>query len=378
MFWNQELKTLQSQSLLRTLKKLPKGVINFCSNDYLGLSHHPKVIRGAIQATKKYGAGSGAARLVSGNNPLMEELEQRLAQWKKTESVLLFNSGYHANIGVIPALADENTIIFSDELNHASIIDGCRLSRAKVQVYRHNDMDDLEELLRRGGVSPPANNVILGRGNPAPTKIIITESVFSMEGDLAPLDDLKNLAEKYGALLYVDEAHAVGVFGEKGCGRVWDISDNIITMGTLGKAFGSYGAFVAGSEPVKKYLINKARSFIFATALPPAALGASLAALKIIQSREGEKLREELWSSIDLVNRELALDQGDSPIFSIRIGDSKKTMGISEKLLRNKIYIQGIRPPTVPVGTSRLRLTLSASHSVNDLGKLISILRNQM
>lgn len=367
MFFEDELHSLKVQGLLREIKKLPKGILNFCSNDYLGLSQHPKVIEGAIQASKKYGAGSGAARLVSGNNPLMEELEQCLTQWKKTEAVLLFNSGYHANIGVIPALADENTIIFSDELNHASIIDGCRLSRAKVQVYPHNDMDHLEKQLAAHRQSAASCE---------PRALIITESVFSMEGDLAPLDDLKKIAEKYEALLYIDEAHAVGMFGEKGRGRVCHISENILTMGTLGKAFGSYGAFIAGSQVMKKYLLNKARSFIFATALPPASVGASLAALKIIQSREGEKLREELWSSVDVLNQELNLCQGDSPIFSIRMGDAKKTMQASTKLLRNNIYIQGIRPPTVPAGTSRLRLTLSARHTVREIKKLLENLKN--
>lgn len=376
MNFKKQLLQLQNQGAYRSLKILPQGTFNFCSNDYLALSHHSKVIEGALQATKKYGAGSGAARLISGNNDLMERLEYELSQWKQVESSLLFNSGYHANIGVIPALADENTIIFSDEFNHASIIDGCRLSKAKTVIYRHNDMGHLEELLKnppqppfvKGGDShfvPPLKKGVRGI-------LIITESVFSMEGDLAPLEDLKELAEKYDALLYVDEAHAVGMFGENGVGRLGkNPSENILTMGTFGKAFGSYGAFVCGSDILKKYLINKARSFIFSTSLPPSAMGASRAALKIIQGREGENLREELWSNVSVVNKELGLDQGESPIFSIKIGDAKKTMALSERLLKDKIYIQGIRPPTVPEGSSRLRLTVSARHTVKELFCLI-------
>ncbi len=364
MFFLQEsLNEIKKQGLWRQTRLIPRDSINFCSNDYLGLSHHARVLHGALQAARRYGTGSGAARLVSGNTDMMEILESEIAQWKRVGSAVLFNSGYHANIGVIPALMGEKDVIFSDALNHASIVDGCRLSKAKTLIYRHNDMGHLESLLK-GRVSQKASR-----------RLLVTESVFSMEGDLASLEDLKDLASRYQAFLYVDEAHAVGILGRKGTGRSETGAENLLTLGTFGKAFGSYGAFVCGSDVLKKYLMNKARSFIFSTSLPPAAIGASLAALKIVRGPEGERLRRELWSNVDLVNQELGLDQGTSPIFSIRIGDARETMRISERLLRDGIHIQGIRPPTVPEGTSRLRLTVSATHTVGQIAQLISSLK---
>lgn len=361
IFLREEVEKTHRAGLYRSLRKVNsaqgpeifldgKKVLNFCSNDYLSLANDPRLVEGAIEAARKYGAGSGAARLISGNFDLEEELEARLAEFKGTEAALLFNSGYHANIGVIPALAGEGDVIFSDELNHASLIDGCRLSKAEKVVYRHNDLDHLEELLKKGGGGI----------------FIITEAVFGMEGDLCPLDDLLSLAKKYDAILYLDEAHAVGVFGQGGQGLApKNPPENLICMGTLGKAFGSYGAFVAGSKSLKEFLINRARSFIFSTGLPPAVIGASLAALKIIKS-EPER-RERLWNNIKTVGAALRGRPVFSPIFSIRTGDAKKTMEISRKFLDQGIYLQGIRPPTVPEGTSRLRLTVSAGHTEGQL-----------
>ena len=362
---------MQEEGLFRSLKRLssPQGpeieiegrrVLNFCSNNYLGLANDPRLNAAAIEAVRKYGSGSGAARLIVGNCELAEELEEGLALFKGTEAALLFNSGYHANIGAIPALAGEGDLIFSDELNHASLIDGCRLSRAEKVIYRHNDLNHLEELLKNPLSHHGGEGRVRGR-------LIVTEAVFSMEGDLCPLDDLLRLAEKYDAAVYLDEAHAVGVFGENGEGLApRNPPEHLICMATLGKAFGSYGAFIAGSKVLRDYLINRARSFIFTTALPPAAIGASLAALRIVQ--EEPELRKRLWENV----RSL---RGQSPIFSIKIGSADKTMAISKKLFEEGIYVQGIRPPTVPEGTSRLRLTLMATHTKEHLERILDAFR---
>lgn len=389
-FWEEELKKIKEEGLYRSLRPMtsPQGpeieidgrkVLNFCSNNYLGLAGDPRVMAGAIEAVQKFGSGSGAARLISGNFLLYDELEACLARFKGAESALLFNSGYHANIGAIPALAGEGDVIFSDELNHASLIDGCRLSKAEKVVYRHNDLNHLEDLLKETPLSHQG-----GEGEGV-RRLVVTEAVFSMEGDLCPLDDLLKLAEKYGAMVYLDEAHAVGVFGEKGEGLAPpNPPDHLICMGTLGKAFGSYGAFVSGSKALRDYLINRARSFIFTTALPPAVIGASLAALKII--RQEPERRRHLWDNVRWVRASLSTGMGDrspfkingldaclapSPIFSILIGPTDKTMTISRKLFEEGIYVQGIRPPTVLEGTSRLRLTLMATHTKEQINRLL-------
>ncbi len=360
---DQEISELKGKGLFRSLRKLSSAqgpevvidgrkVLNFCSNNYLGLANDPRVIQGAIEAVQKYGAGSGSARLISGNFSLQEELEVKLSQFKGCEAALLFNSGYHANIGVIPAIAGEGDLIFSDEFNHASLIDGCRLSKAETIIYRHNDLEHLEALLK---------------GREKTRKIIITEAVFSMEGDVCPLKELIALCEKYDAMIYLDEAHAVGIFGERGQGLLEKSHPRVISMGTLGKAFGSYGAFVCGSKSLKEFLINKARSFIFTTSLPPAVIGASLAALKIIET-EPER-RKKLWENIDYCRG--AIHGAPTPIISIRIGPAEETMQISQKLFEKGIYLQGIRPPTVPEGTSRLRLTLMATHTKEQIDSLL-------
>ncbi len=367
---------IQERGLYRSLKSASssqgpeieidgKRVLNFCSNNYLGLANDPRLIEATIEATKRFGAGSGAARLISGNFSLQEELETGLARFKGMESALLFNSGYHANIGAIPTLAGEGDLIFSDELNHASLIDGCRLSKAEKIVYRHNDLNHLEDLLK---------------AHSRQRFLIVTEAIFSMEGDLCPLKDLLNLAEKYGAMVYLDEAHAVGVLGDHGEGLASrNPPPNLICMGTLGKAFGSYGAFITGSKTLKEFLINKARSFIFTTALPPAAVGASLAALKIVQE-EPERRAKLMDRVLSLRKSFVPLSAGQkaflappdpSPIFSIPIGDAKRTMEISQRLFEEGSYLQGIRPPTVPEGTSRLRLTLMATHTKDQIDKLL-------
>ncbi len=390
--FNDELEKIKAQGLLRTLRTVSSGpgpeievdgrrVLNFCSNDYLGLAGDPRLIEAAAEAARRYGAGSGAARLISGNSALCDELEASLAGLKGTEAALLFNSGYHANIGVIPALASEGDVIFSDELNHASLIDGCRLSKAETVVYRHLDLNHLEDLLKttadrwgpsgERGFSPDSSEDPAWPVRANRRRVIVTEAVFSMEGDVCPLDDLLKLAQKYEATVYLDEAHAVGVFGDQGEGLVSQAgarhaSNLLICMGTLGKAFGSYGAFVAGSKSLRDFLINKARSFIFTTALPPAVLAASLAAVKIVQ-KEPER-REKLWENVRRYGK------AASPIISIPVGDARKTMEISQKLFEAGIYLQGIRPPTVPEGTSRLRLTVSAAHTDEHLERLVMCL----
>ena len=253
-----------------------------CSNDYLGLSQHPALREAALSAMERFGFGSGASRLVSGTSRMHEELENALATFKKAEATILFNSGYAANTGIIPALVQEGDVVFSDSLNHASIVDGCRLSRAVVQVYRHKDVNQLETLLKENGH--------------ARRKLIVTDGVFSMDGDIAPLPDIVALADRYGALLMVDDAHATGVLGKTGRGTVehFGLEGRVpIQMGTLGKALGSFGAYVAGNKDLIDFLINRSRSYIYSTSLPPAVCAASLVALRIIDS-EPER-RESLW-----------------------------------------------------------------------------------
>jgi 8-amino-7-oxononanoate synthase len=378
-FWEEELKRIKEEGLYRSLRPMtsPQGseieidgrkVLNFCSNNYLGLAGDPRLNAAAIEAVRKYGSGSGAARLIVGNHELHEELETALAGWKGAEAALLFNSGYHANIGAIPALAGEGDIIFSDELNHASLIDGCRLSKAEKVIFRHNDLSHLEELLKNSLSHHGGEGRVRGR-------LIVTEAVFSMEGDLCPLDDLLKLADRYDTMVYLDEAHAVGVFGENGEGLAQGVrhrSNRLICMGTLGKAFGSYGAFLSGPRALRDYLINKARSFIFTTALPPAAVGASLAALKIVQGEPERRAR--LWENVRRVGA-YGPTPLRSPILSIKIGPPDRTMEISRKLFEEGIYVQGIRPPTVPEGTSRLRLTVMATHTEGHLKRLAECLK---
>lgn len=350
-----------------------RKILNFSSNNYLGLANHPLLKKAATQATEKYGTGSGASRLITGSMTLHNELEETLARFKGTEAALVFNSGYHANLGVISTLVGEGDEIFSDELNHASLIDGCRLSKAHLNVYRHGDVACLEELLA---------------GTKASKKLILTDSVFSMDGDLAPLKEILALAEKYDAMVFVDEAHGTGVFGKTGRGVVEHFGidsrhPRLIQMGTLGKALGSFGAYVAGSKSLIELLVNKSRTFIFTTSLPPAVLAASKAAVELI-SRD-DSFRKKLWENIEyfmdrgswIVDRQIQrsaihdLRSTMSPIIPLIIGDSGKTMEAAQKLFDQGIWATGIRPPTVPEGTSRIRLTLMASHTREQLDRCL-------
>ncbi|MEK7841116.1 MAG: 8-amino-7-oxononanoate synthase, partial [Deltaproteobacteria bacterium] len=371
-FIEQELSQLKDAGLYRCLSLIqsPQGpkvkingteVILLCSNNYLGLANHPKIKQAAIKAIEKYGFGSGASRLVSGNMELHAELEQRLARFKGAEAALVFNSGYHANIGIISALIGRGDVIFSDKLNHASIIDGGILSRAKFIRYPHKDINALESLLKKHSSF-----------NTHHSTLIVTDGVFSMDGDIAPLKELLELAGKYNCILMVDDAHATGVLGANGKGTLEHFgieNPNIIQMGTLGKALGCFGAYVAGSKKLVDYLINRARSFIYTTSLPPSVCAAGIAALDIIENEP--QLRVDLRNRVLYFRTELkqaGLDtlNSETQIIPILVGEAEKAARISRDLLDKGIFLQAIRPPTVPKGTSRLRVTLMANHSYDD------------
>lgn len=335
------------------------------SNNYLGLTHHPHVKERALQAIQQYGTGSGGARLTSGSFPLFQELETRLAHWKDCEKALTFTAGFMANLGTISALVHKGDIIFSDELNHASLIDGCRLSGAKVQVYPHKDVQALEPLLaesKRYGM-----------------RFIITDGVFSMDGDIAPLPELLELAERYDALLIVDDAHATGVIGEvRGTAHHFHCENpRIITTGTMSKALGSIGGYVCGSQTIIDYIINHSRPFIFATALSPADIGASIGALEVLA--EEPSVYQKLRSNTEYMHKALQSlgipSSDDTPIFPIIIGSNEDTLEASRLCEQEGIILSAIRPPTVPINTGRLRLTVTAAHSEEELDKVIQVLQ---
>ncbi|MEC4676151.1 MAG: 8-amino-7-oxononanoate synthase [Nitrospirota bacterium] len=337
--------------------------INFSSNDYLGLAGHPKVIESAIEAVGKYSLGTGASRLLAGGTVLHERLEVRISEFKGTESALVFNSGYAANTGVIPALAHDGAVIFSDELNHASIIDGCRLSRARTVIYRHGDTLQLEKLIKEEG-----------KGE----KVVVTDSVFSMDGDIAPLGDLYDICRKYRAVLYIDDAHGTGVLGNgKGALEHFNIRPEpwIVQMGTFSKAMGSFGAFIAGSEDVIRWVLNTARSFIFSTALPPGVIAASIAALRIV--RTDRVLIKRLWANRERLVagiRNAGFDTGGSetPIIPIKTGTIGRALGISGFLYGKGIYAPAVRPPAVR--EPRVRITVSAAHNDGHIDALLHAL----
>jgi glycine C-acetyltransferase/8-amino-7-oxononanoate synthase len=333
-------------------------VLLLCSNNYLGLADHPRVRQAAADAAERFGAGAGASRLISGTMSLHRELEGRLAEFKRSEAALLFGSGYLANTGTVAALAGRGDVVFSDELNHASIIDGCRLSRAEIFVYRHRDLDHLEAGLREAG--PRA-------------RLIVTDSVFSMDGDVAPLPGLVELARRYGCMLVVDEAHGTGALGPggRGAAAAAGLSGEVdVVVGTLGKALGGYGAYVCASRQVVELLVNVARPFIYSTAPPPPALGAALAALGILSERPG--MVEHLRRNAAVLREALAINgmsTGGSrtQIVPVIVGDARRATALCERALEGGVFAQAIRPPTVPAGTSRLRLTVMANHRADDL-----------
>jgi 8-amino-7-oxononanoate synthase len=342
-----------------------KPVLLLCSNNYLGLADHPRVREAAAEAAMRYGASAGASRLVSGNMTIHRRLEEQLAGFEGSDACLLFGSGYLANAGVVSALAREGDVVFSDALNHASIIDGCRLARAETFVYRHLDTDHLEWGLHQAE----------GRGS-----LIVTDGVFSMDGDVAPLAEIVELAQRHDARVMVDEAHGTGVLGPGGRGAAADVGleDEVdLIVGTLGKALGSYGAYVCCDQQMAKYLVNTARTLIFSTALPPPAVAAAIAALELLreQPRRVEKLRRNgavLRQSLD--ESGLPVPGGDTPIVPLIVGDAADAVRASERSLERGVFAQAIRPPTVPAGTSRLRLAVMASHTKSELREAAAVL----
>jgi 8-amino-7-oxononanoate synthase len=372
-----ELKKIRKSGLYRELKVVgnaqgthleikDKTFLSFCSNNYLGLANNPSVIKAVKDAVEEYGWGAGASRLVSGNMTLHETLENEISRFKGKEATLVFPTGYMANLGAISSLVSNGDLVICDKLNHASIIDGCRLSGADLRVYAHRDMEKLENILRK---SSKYNR-----------KLIVTDSVFSMDGDLAPLPDIVKIAGKYKAMVMVDEAHGTGVFGENGRGVVEHFNLNRevdIIMGTLSKAIGSLGGYVTGDTDLINYLKNKARTFMYTTALPPAVCAASIAGIKLI--KEDPSIRESLWHNVHFIKDKLEslnfnVISSESPIIPILIGDAERTVDISNFLYERGILISAIRPPTVPAGTSRLRITVMSTHSRNDMEKLLAVL----
>jgi len=370
-----ELDQLKRQTLYRQLRVIDsehgarvsyrgRSMLMLSSNNYLGLASHPALKRAAIEATQRFGTGTGSSRLIAGNLEALGDLEARLAEFKGTEAALVFGSGYLANLGTLPALAGPGDVIFSDELNHASLIDGCRLSRAQVIVYRHCDVDHLSEML------PHAAD--------ARRRLIVTDSVFSMDGDLAPLAEIVELARRYEAAVMIDEAHAVGVMGPTGAGLASALNlerEVDVQMGTLSKALGSYGAYVAGCATLVDFLINRARSFVFTTGLPPACAAAARAAIDLIATEPGRIKR--LWDngcylSDGLLDAGFKLGRTATPILPVMVGEAQPAMDLAEALLARDIFVTAIRPPTVPAGTARLRVTPTADHSRADLDEALA------
>jgi 8-amino-7-oxononanoate synthase len=342
-----------------------KKCLNFSSNNYLALSEHPRVKEEAIKWTEKYGAGSGASRLVTGGIDAYLELEERIAEWKKKEAAMIFGAGYMANTGLIPALAGRKSLIFADKLNHASLNAGCALSGAKFIRFRHNDMAHLDELLENS--------------DPSASKIIVDETVFSMDGDLSDVGSLKEIAEKHNALLFLDDAHGSGVFGEKGEGLAGG-GDCDISMGTFSKALGSYGAYAACSKELKEYFVNKCASFIYTTALPPGVCGAISAAVELVQTDEFACMRESLHKKASVLRsalKDMGFDTGNSAsqIIPVIIGETEKVLEVSKSLYESGILVIAIRPPTVPQGTARIRIAVNSAHTDDDISLLIDKLK---
>ena len=367
---NHNLRTLREYCPLDAVrvKRDDKEYLMMASNNYLGLTFDTRVIEGALKGAQQYGTGSGGSRLVSGTFPLFTELERSLAKFKNTEKALVFNTGYMANVGTISAVADKNTIIFSDALNHASIIDGCRLSRGSVKAYSHCDVDELKYLLKQ--VDRNAR------------KLIVTDGVFSMDGDIAPLDKLYELSRDYNALLMVDDAHATGTIGNgHGTAAYFNLEKEIdIQLGTLSKSLGSVGGYIAANSTIIDYLVNTSRSFIFSTALSPADIGAALAALHILETDASVlgRLHENVnYMADQLIS--MGIDAtNETPIFPILIGSNEDTLAVSDYLYEAGIIGTAIRPPTVPIGESRIRLTVTAAHNKKQIDFVCQSLHNAM
>ncbi len=373
--FEQHLQKLGDQHLLRRLRTIASAtgptvmlesreVILLSSNNYLGLATHPTVVEAAIAATRRYGAGSGAARLVCGTLTPHEALETALARFKGTEAALTFAAGYLANIGVIPALIGKDGLILADRLCHASLIDGCRLSGATFRVYHHRDMNHLEQLLAR-------------RTSGKPT-LIVTDGIFSMDGDIAPMKDIAQLAERYGATIYVDDAHGTGILGPTGRGTLehCGVESRVpYHMGTLSKAIGSAGGYLAGSAAFIAYLVNTCRAFTYTTAPPPATAAAATAAIQVIEQEPDRRAR--LWRNRERLAQGLTrlgfrLAASESPILPIIVGDPDRAMNLAQALIDQGVYAPAIRPPTVPPATSRIRLTITADHTDEQIDQALA------
>jgi len=386
-----ELDELRAQGLHRALRQVaspqsPQLVIdgqtllNFSSNDYLGLATHPALVEAARRAATEFGAGAGASRLICGSLAPHHELESALAEFKGTEAALTFSSGYCTALGTIPALVGKDDVIILDKLAHASLIDAARLSGAKLRLFRHNDPGSLGKVLkwadsRKAGVRHAPRNARI---------LIVTESVFSMDGDLAPLREILELKEQHGAWLMLDEAHATGLFGEhrRGLFEAQELTGRVeVHMGTLGKALGAAGGFIAGSRPLIELLVNRARSFIFSTAPVPAAAAAATSAVRLIQSAEGETLRTRLWQRVDELKNELihagwSLRPVQSAIVPLLVGDERKAVELAAGLRESGIFIPAIRYPSVARGAARLRVTITAAHTSEQIAALGRAIRN--
>ncbi|MCH7519403.1 MAG: 8-amino-7-oxononanoate synthase [Candidatus Dadabacteria bacterium] len=375
----EELELIHDKNLFRLLTELetgqsPEVTINgkryvlLGSNSYLGLSVDPKVVESAKLALEKYGTGSGGSRLVSGSSDLHRMLEEKIARFKNTEASILFSSGYLANIGTISALVGSTDIIYSDELNHASIIDGTRLSRAKVRIYKHLDLNNLQALLDSDK-------------NKTCKKLIVTDTVFSMDGDLVPLPELVEISEQYGCMLMIDEAHATGVLGKRGSGATehFGVEDRVpVVMGTLSKAVGSLGGYIAGSQELIDFIRNRVRSYIFDTSLPPASLAASITAIDIIEN-EPER-REHLWKMVEqfktgIEDTGLKVLPSHSAIIPVLIGDAEPALNFAKVLRENGVFTPAVRPPSVPQGMCRIRATLMAQHTQEHVNTALKAFR---
>ncbi|HLS53128.1 MAG TPA: glycine C-acetyltransferase [Tissierellaceae bacterium] len=376
-FLKEKIKQLKDEGVYRQLPVLEtaneaevvlngRSVINLSSNNYLGFSNHPRLKKAAIEAVEKYGVGAGAVRTIIGNMDIHEELESLLADFKREEAAFIYQSGFNCNAGTIQAITDRGDLIISDELNHASIIDGARLSRADKAIYKHSDMDSLEKVLKENR-------------DKYKNMLIITDGVFSMDGDIANLPEIVELAEKYEAMTYVDDAHGSGVLGESGRGTVdhFNLHGRVdFVMGTLSKAIGVIGGYVAGSQTMYDWLNHRARPVLFSTSLPPAVIGSITEAIKMLM--ESTEYTDRLWDKARYFKERLAklgYDTGNSqtPITPVIIGDEAKTMDFSKKLLEEGVFASGIVFPTVPKGTARVRCMVTAAHSKEQLDRAIEV-----
>ena len=350
-----------------------KHVINIASNNYLGLTTHPKLREAALAALKKYGVGSGAVRTVAGTMKIHMELEEKIARFKNVEACVVFQSGFTANAGTVSAILGKDDFIISDELNHASIIDGARLSRAKIKVFRHKDMAHAEELLKEVQ-------------NESGHKLLITDGVFSMDGDIGPLPALCDLAEKYGAIMMVDDAHASGVLGRNGRGTVdhFNVHGRVdVQVGTLSKAIGALGGYVCGSKDLIDFLYHRARPFLFSTSHPPSVAATCIAAFEILE--EEPELIDKLWGNTRFFKKELGLlgfniggqttPASETPITPIIVGEGKLTMDFSRELFKEGVFATGIAFPTVPEGKARIRTIMSATHTQDQLSRALEVLK---